>query len=320
MKKLNHLNEQDEVYSEAHAKELLAVKANYNKMLQELNNKLAKQISDLSVKYLKMAQAQQQLAQTQKVAAKTAGTQQPTTTQQQQTGTVNTTGQAVNADGSPVTKESYEGILRIKEVINEETFDTRDADSEVIQDLKNYMDAENISYIEDEEETTLGFDKEELDPEWVDQLEQIGLEPVDDIETNDILDIDDEEESIEDEESNDEESDITNTHKEIDEEKVFYVNVHDADGDFIGKIYKLFDDGEWHTKIISGNSETFEKLNYDPNFDDIDIIAFLRENYDDAELMSKEEYNEKIEEPVEESEIQESHKIQTFEDFLNETS
>jgi len=123
MKKLNHLNEQDEVYSEAHAKELLAIKANYNKMLQELNNKLAKQISDLSVKYLKIAQAQQQLAQTQKVAAKTAGTQQPTTTPQQQTGTVNTTGQAVNADGSPVTKESYEGILKIKEVINEETFD-----------------------------------------------------------------------------------------------------------------------------------------------------------------------------------------------------
>jgi hypothetical protein len=39
MEKFEHLNEQDEVFSEAHAKELLAVKANYNKMLQELNNK-----------------------------------------------------------------------------------------------------------------------------------------------------------------------------------------------------------------------------------------------------------------------------------------
>jgi hypothetical protein len=338
MKNLNHLNEQDEVYSEEHAKELLAIKANYNKMLQELNNKLAKQITDLSVKHLKINQAKQQLAQTQRVAAKVAGTQTPSTTQTT-TGTVDKAGNPVNADGSPVTKESYSDILKVKQRLNEETYDTRYADSETVQDLKDYMDAENISYIEDEDETTLDFDKDELDPEWEDRLDDLGLEEMDDnVETDDILDYtDDEKESAEDDEDEElesDEKDITDVHDEIDEEKVFYVDINDADGDFTGKIYKLFDDGEWHAKIVDGDSGTFEQLHYDPSWDEFDVIAFLRENYDDAELIDKEEFNDHVKEPEEEVEealrgngnvlnIQDKvkeHRIPTFDDYINEIS
>jgi len=188
MKYFKHINEQDEVYSEAHAKELLQVKANYNKKIQELNNQLAKQISDLSVKYMKIAQAQQQLAQTKKTAAKVAGTQQPITTPTQ-TGTVNTAGQPVNPSGTPTTtQESYSGILKIRK-LDEEKFDTKDVSSEEYQDLKDYMDAEDISYIEDEDQTDIDFDEDQLDPEWKNQLEVIGLDPVNDVETDDILDI-----------------------------------------------------------------------------------------------------------------------------------
>ena len=42
------LNEEEQVYSEQHAKELLAIQANYNKKLEQLNIGLAKQKSDLS--------------------------------------------------------------------------------------------------------------------------------------------------------------------------------------------------------------------------------------------------------------------------------
>jgi hypothetical protein len=343
MKKFKHLNEQDEVYSEQHAKELLNVKADYNKKLQELNNQLAKKISDLQVKYLKIAQAQQQFAQTQKAAAKVAGTQTPTTQPTKTTGTVNTAGQPVTSAGAPATtQESYGGILKVKN-INEETFDTRDVDSEKLQDLKNYMDAENIPYVEDEDQTSLYFDKDQLDPEWQDELEDLGLEKTGDVETDDILDVEDEdEEDWEQEEREKErtelnaENDIIDKEEQVNEDKVFYVDVHDADGDFVGKIYKLFDDGDWRAKIVDGESETFEKLNYDPDFDIHDILAFLKENYDDAELINKDEFNEHIENPAEveealagvggngniltaqDNKLREHH-IPTFEDFLNET-
>lgn len=322
------INEQDvgAVGDDIYAKELLNVQTWYNNELKRLNDSLAKKRNDAFVRYQKRAATQAALAATQKQAAKVAGTQQPATPVKT-TGTVDSAGKPVNADGSPVTSESL-NILKVKE-INEETFDTRYADSENVQDLKNYMDAEDIPYIEDEDETTIDFDKNELDPEWLDQLEEIGLEETDDdVETDDILDIQDEEDTLE---EKPEGEDITDTHEEIDEEKVFYVKITDADGDFTGKLYKLFDEGDWRAKVVEGTSKTFEKLNYDPFFDEFDIIAFLRENYDDAELITKEQFNKEsndekskdIEEALDGNgnmlTIQESHKIQTFEEYLNET-
>jgi hypothetical protein len=349
MKNLKHLNEEGEqIYSEAQAKELLNVQAWYNKTLQQLNDQLAKKKSDVVIKYMKLAQ--QQAIQT---AAKTAANAQTTTAAK--TGpavgpTVNTAGETVNAQGNKVAQESYSDIMRVKEVINEENYDTRYADSETVQDLKDYMDAENVSYIEDEDETTLDFDKNELDPEWQGELDDLGLEELDkDVETDDILDVTDDEDEEEPEEDGEYDEDEADMQDEIDEKKVFYVKVTDAAGDFTGKIYKLFDEGDWRAKVIDGESKTFEQLNYDPDFDDIDIIAFLRENYDDAELISEDEYNEHIESPdeikesllngrkkeepeeVEEAldgngnaltiqdKVRESHTIPTFNDYLNET-
>ena len=43
-------------------------------------------------------------------------------------------------------------------------------------------------------------------------------------------------------------------------------------------------------------------MNYDPDFDQYDIIAFLRENYDDANIIDKDEFNEHVESPEEEPE------------------
>lgn len=327
MKKFKYLNEQEEIYSEAHAKEVLQIKADYNAKVKRLNDELAKKLADLSVKYMKIAQAQQQLAQTQKAAAKVAGTQQPATQNTVTTGTVNTAGMPVNPSGSPTTtQESYSGLLKIRKRVNEEKYDVTDADSDSVQDLKNYMDAENIPYIEDEDDTSLEFDKDELDDEWSEELQNLGFEKTGDVDTSDILDVDDEEDWEQEERERERAElnaenyeDITDTHEDIDESKVFYVKVTDDDGDFVGKIYKLFDDGDWRAKIVSGKSKTFEKLNYDPDFDEFDVIAFLRENYDDAELIDKSEFNDNVEEPTETPEVQESHKIQTFEEFLNET-
>jgi len=498
---MNRLYEEgDVVYSEAHAKELLGIQANYNKMLQELNNKLAKQKSDCNVKFMKIAQQQ---TAAQKAAEKAKVTPQTTTNTTKQTGTVDTAGNTTNVKGNPAapTVESID-ILRVKELneegermtgkmdwgehhdmsnwyekakltpktedkkesrkrvkhmtwevrqklidikreiqdlksdlsyytekfyspelmggeteeffaqlgpeaseilnsgvyeteeeklralqqagvpyakgvlrdyyhyypefnpaldadrkkgekeipkietqiqklqdkydkmesmyesVNESTFLIKNVDPYELQDLKDYLDAENISYAEDEDGETIDFDKTELDQEWQDKMDEMGFED-NDSETNDILTIaDDGEESTED--------DFAETDEKINEEKVFYVKVDDEGEEFVGKIYKLFDEGDWRAKVISGNSDTFEQLNYDPDFDEVDIIAFLRENYADAEILSEDEFNSHVEdseaEPEEEveegligngnmttnkSRIRE-HEIPTFDQYLNE--
>lgn len=200
------------------------------------------------------------------------------------------------------------------ESLNEATFNTEGVNDDEYLELKNYLDAENISYFEDEDGTEIDFDDTELDAEWQDRLEEIGLKYVRDFEdeepkTDDILSIEDDE-------------DITAKDEQIDEEKVFYVKVEDEGEAFVGKIYKLFDEGDWRSKIVDGESETFEKLNYDPDWDEFDIIAFLRENYADAELVSEDEFNGHVEGPeVAPEEVEESvHTIPTLDDFLGEAS
>lgn len=193
------------------------------------------------------------------------------------------------------------------ESLNEATFNTEGVNDDEYLELKNYLDAENISYFEDEDGTEIDFDDTELDAEWQDRLEEIGLEYVRDFEdeepkTNDILSIEDEE-------------DITDTDEKIDNEKVFYVKVEDEGAAFVGKIYKLFNEGDWRSKIVDGESETFEKINFDPAYDEIDIISFLRENYSDAELLSEDEYNKYIEDSS--KQLKESiHRIPSLDEFI----
>ena len=182
--------------------------------------------------------------------------------------------------------------------VNESAYDTKNVDPYEFQNLKDYLDAENISYIEDEEGTSIDFDETELDKEWKDRIIEIGLEE-NDTSPDDILSIEDD-----DIEDNDTE-DVTTANKKIDEDKVFHIKVEDEGEAFIGKIYKLFDEGEWRSKVIDGESETFEKLNYDPDWDEIDIIAFLRENYADAEIISEDDFNDHAENP-ESEEIEEA--------------
>ena len=193
-------------------------------------------------------------------------------------------------------------INSMYEGLNENSFLIKNVDPYELQDLKDYLDAENISYSEDEGGETIDFDETELDQEWRDRMDGMGFEDNNpEPETDDILSMDD-----------DDEEDFSDADEKIDEEKVFYVKVDDEAEEFIGKIYKLFDEGDWRSKLVDGESDTFEKLNYDPDWDEVDIIAFLRENYADAELMSEEEYNSHIEDPEaapeesDEEEIEES--------------
>lgn len=299
-----NLYEQETVYSEEHARELLTLQTEYNRRVNDLNTELTRRRSDLLIKHMRLAQ--QRNAQKNTATQTQANTKQP---QQKQTGTVDTTGRPVTSAGTPPpVVDSYPTILKIKKNLNNSLlekdlynkhnsiYSITDVDRQELQNLKNYLDAEDISYIENEESETIEFNENELDKEWQDQLSEIGLEPEFDDSFN-ILTIEDEKD--EDENENEEEEEILTDEDEIeDKNKVIYVKIKDEDDFIVGKIYKLFDDGEWRSKLIDGESDTFEKLNYDPDWDEIDIVAFLRDNYNEANLIKEEEYNQYLGEGV----------------------
>ena len=160
-------------------------------------------------------------------------------------------------------------------------YDASKIDPEEYQELKNYLDSENISYIEDVDAKTIEFDDTDIDDEWAQRLP----EKFEDDE--DILSVKDDEGT--------ESDDLAALDDKIDEDKVFYVKIEDEGGVFYGKIYKLFDEGDWRAKLVKGESDTFEKLNYDPDWDEFDIVAFLRENYADAEIIDETEFNKVVE-------------------------
>jgi hypothetical protein len=331
---MKKLNEEEQIYSEAHAKELLQLQVLYNKALQDLNNKLAKQKSDLAVKHMKLAQ---QTVTQEKTAQKT---QVRPLQQQKQTGTVDTTGKPVDAQGNLV-QDSYPDILKVKNILSESisTYDTENADETELQSLKDYMDAESIEYKDDE--NSIEFDDEQLDKEWQEMILDMGLEQTevsadvkeleseypedndDNTDSNGWKDSDGEWHYGNEEPENlgveDDNIDLVDVEDQIEENEVFYVKVNDDGKEFVGKIYKLFDEGDFRSKIILGNSETFEKFNYDPDYKESDIMTFLKENYDDVELLSENEFDEilKLSEKNNENLDVKHYKIPTLNEWTN---
>lgn len=88
----------------------------------------------------------------------------------------------------------------------------------------------------------------------------------------------------------------------IEEDYVFYVRINEDGNEFIGKIFKISPDGDWFGLVKEGESDTFQKISYDPEYNEDDIIEFLGENYDKVEIIGRNEYNDFIEDDeVEES-------------------
>lgn len=291
----------------------------YANAQKQLNDKdaqiiaLQKQINAIEVTKTQIQKAmvaiEQKSAQTviQAPAPQPAATTQPAQAATNTTATTQPTTNTTNTAGTP-TRESFSSdILRVKKKVNESTFDISSAEPEELEEIKNFMDSESIEY--KEEGDTLEFDEDRLDPEWRSMLTDVGIKKLDDFATESklVLTVPAQEEP---EEINDiemEEPKLTpEEHEEINEEKVFYVQVEDEGDAFVGKIYKLKDNDEWLAKIVVGESETFDKLFYEPSFDEIDIIAFLRDNYADATIISKDEFNQDVLDN--ETEIQEALK------------
>jgi len=78
----------------------------------------------------------------------------------------------------------------------------------------------------------------------------------------------------------------------LDDSFLFYARIIENDKPFVGKIFKISPDSDWTGVVKVGESPTFEKITYEPEYDELDIIEFLKDNYEDVEILDRHEYNE----------------------------
>lgn len=260
-----NINEQEQNIAgdQMYAQELLQIQTWYNQEKKRLDDTLAKKKSDALVKYQTRSSGVQQ-------KPNTANTNNTTN----QSGYVDAAGNPVKSNGQ-MKVESYSKMNEAKVKIN-------DSNKHVIQSLKDFLDADEIPYIE--YDNALEFEEFSFSDEWQKYEELLKDDIEEDIESpfndddnyGDILEVEDDT-------------------QDSDYDNLIYVKILDGNNSFIGKIYKTSDDSEWQSKLLNGKSKTFEKLNYNKDWDHIDIVSFLRENYDDANIIDENEINyEKI--------------------------
>jgi len=84
--------------------------------------------------------------------------------------------------------------------------------------------------------------------------------------------------------------------EELDDDFLFYIKAYDEDDWFIGKIFKISADEDWYGIVKAGENDTFDKISYDPEFDEEAIVDFLRDTYDSVEIIDQAEYDDYAEE------------------------
>jgi len=197
-------------------------------------------------------------------------------------------------------KEIYDILLK-KFKINEsllyesvQVWDKTNVKSYDIEQLIKYMSAENIEF--DLNEDTIEFDIDDLDEEWQERLEEMGFkegwDEKDELQTSDDEISDSDLDYIESEDPKFNDKKFTDINGDIDSAGLFYVKLKNKGKTLIGKIFKLDADSDWSSKIMVGSLDSFDKFEFDKDWDEIDIIAFLRETYDSAEVITKQKYEE----------------------------
>jgi len=110
----------------------------------------------------------------------------------------------------------------------------------------------------------------EMDKDWI--LEEAEDEA-------DILDYDD----VEDEQEA--------TDEDLNSDYIFAIKINSEEEDeIIAKVYRNKDDDFWKIRVVKGDEEPLETMQFDPDMEFVDIIERIGEIYDDVEEISMEEY------------------------------
>jgi hypothetical protein len=75
------------------------------------------------------------------------------------------------------------------------------------------------------------------------------------------------------------------------DEYVFHVKIDgETDHEIIAKIYKDNEGDFWTVRVVKGDEEPLQNMEFDPRLDKLELIGYLADIYDDIEILDKKEY------------------------------
>jgi len=75
------------------------------------------------------------------------------------------------------------------------------------------------------------------------------------------------------------------------DEYVFHVKIDEgSDGEIIAKIFRDDEEDFWTVRVVEGDEEPLQDMEFDPRLDKLDIIGKLASIYDDIEIIDPKEY------------------------------
>lgn len=81
------------------------------------------------------------------------------------------------------------------------------------------------------------------------------------------------------------------TDEDLNSDYVFAVKINaEEDDEIIAKVYRNEEDTFWKVRVVKGDEEPLETMQFDPDMEFVDIIEKMGEIYDDVEEISMEEY------------------------------
>jgi len=87
------------------------------------------------------------------------------------------------------------------------------------------------------------------------------------------------------------EEEIEHPQDEIMDDYVFHIKINpDEEDEIIAKIYKDDDDDNWTCRVVKGDEEPLQSMEFDHRLSNIEVIGHLADIYDEIEIIDPREY------------------------------
>lgn len=131
----------------------------------------------------------------------------------------------------------------------------------------------------------------EMDKDWLVEMGAPEFEEEGEGEAGEVADVLDYEDIEDEQEATDE---------DLNSDYVFAIRVNSEEEDeIIAKVYRNKEDDFWKIRVVQGDEEPLETMQFDPDMEFVDIIEKIGEIYDDVEEISMEEYKGLLDDKME---------------------
>jgi hypothetical protein len=150
---------------------------------------------------------------------------------------------------------------------------------------KEPVSAGTSTTVESEKISDLFNELNEMDRNWLLKMNEEFEDSADEEDFLDYRDIEDEQQA---------------TDEDLNPDYVFAIRINaDEEDEIIAKVYRNKEDSFWKIRVVQGDEEPLETMQFDPDMEFVDVIEKIGEIYDDVEEISMEEYKDLLDDKAE---------------------